>query len=453
VISGVLALVAPARSRAQSCTGSAIRVRYTADSLPEDASPPWTPELASSATASTSGGVLTLDGLATYHRVEEVGGLVPSFTLSALVRIAPGTMTIGAVAQDKEVLFDLTAVTDPQNRWQVLLSATPKGSGEVLSKDAASFHQVTLEAVRDGDVDLYVDGQSAGSVKWTDLQDVDPSAWPGSYLTSSDQALVLFGTQGAQSEWDEVDYTLCRAANVVIGVQTVVPSNPADQVLKGGMGETLDGLTSLTAHVDRVDVVERSDPQDPSTERVVTVSSSPQDVTLATTLDDASVRPLAGLVVPPGYVTQIRLVTSSAAIDLRGATYPVKIPSGAQSGIKIVPSNGPLVVPQSGPTGIVLELPIFDGLIRNRGQGFMLPPGGFDQSWTCICTIDQHTGECASIKDPGSCTPPPPKQLRCGSPERQTVGLTELKRDPAPATGRSVQFAGAASRADIQRVA
>ncbi len=120
---------------------------------------------------------------------------------------------------------------------------------------------------------------------------------------------------------------------LILGIQTRLPDDP-NPVLSGGMDETLDGFEALSATVVRVDVVHRSDPGDPATERVITIDSEERSFVLLEDLADTATRSLGFFEVPAGYVYQVRLVPSTVTIGLRGETHDVKIPSGMQSGLK-----------------------------------------------------------------------------------------------------------------------
>jgi hypothetical protein len=95
----------------------------------------------------------------------------------------------------------------------------------------------------------------------------------------------------------------------ILGARTVLPP-VEERVLSGGMRETLEGLEGLSATVVSVRVVHRTDPDDPSTERVLEVDSEGGTMQLVGTLEDGAPRTLGFLNVPEGYISQIRIQTS-----------------------------------------------------------------------------------------------------------------------------------------------
>ena len=369
-----------------------MNLTYTADAVPGQASPPW--QMLGQGTESASGGILTLGGTRQAYRVEDLGGLSHAFSMTARVRLVPGSsgaFAVGAVAQTKAAVFVLAAA--PGGMSVALLGDKQVTTIGTVPFDATTWHTVAVQVVRGVSARFIVDGDTdhAVVIDWNGLPGLDASPAYGHLVTTPDQMLVLFGSIGGyESQWDDVDASVCGPVDLAVSVQTEVPSQAGRRVLPGGMGETLSGMTSLTATVTRVDVVHRTVLDDPSTERVITVSASPADVTLATTPDDTSVRPLTGLEVPPGYVMQLRLIVRELRITLRGQTYPVAVPSGAESGLKVVPAGGYLRVPENGGAGIVIGLPLFGSLARNR-KGFRMRP----LMRACDCVFDPATETCS----------------------------------------------------------
>src|SRR5438309_1195714 len=69
------------------------------------------------------------------------------------------------------------------------------------------------------------------------------------------------------------------------------------------------------------------------------------------------------------------LLFEIASITLRGDTFPVTVPSGAESGLKVEPiDNVPFAVPSQDRVAARIVLDPFAQLIRNKGQGFKLKP-------------------------------------------------------------------------------
>jgi len=68
---------------------------------------------------------------------------------------------------------------------------------------------------------------------------------------------------------------------------------------------------------------------------------------------------------PAGHYTQLRIIIEEATVHMAGETYPLTIPSGAQSGLKLV---GGWYVPPDGETSITLDFDVNKSLIET-------PPG------------------------------------------------------------------------------
>ncbi|PJB41995.1 MAG: hypothetical protein CO108_12305, partial [Deltaproteobacteria bacterium CG_4_9_14_3_um_filter_63_12] len=148
------------------------------------------------------------------------------------------------------------------------------------------------------------------------------------------------------------------------------PLDPDLRRLAGGQGETLEGLQSLSVDVEEVRVVHRSDPDDPSTEQVITLPDTGGLVDLVEGDIDEAPRQILYLEVPEGFVMQVRIIVRSATItNSDGSTAEVSIPSGDTSGLKIVPAEGepPFEVVADGRSAVSVRLNLFKQLIRNQG--------------------------------------------------------------------------------------
>lgn len=126
---------------------------------------------------------------------------------------------------------------------------------------------------------------------------------------------------------------------------------------------------------------------------------------------------LAVTQVPPGTVTQLRLVLdpdANSMLDLDGASYPLDVPSGIESGIKIM---GPWSISPCGDTDVALE---FDGVESLRYH----PTGqtGDRERWILRPVIrtkgvQLQPGSCEQPGDGAACTgsdcPQPPGGANC----------------------------------------
>jgi hypothetical protein len=68
----------------------------------------------------------------------------------------------------------------------------------------------------------------------------------------------------------------------------------------------------------RVEPPTEPDPDDASTEQVITVDSTERSFTLVGNLEDEASRQLVWLTVPVGHVMQVRFIVASSGITLRG---------------------------------------------------------------------------------------------------------------------------------------
>lgn len=82
------------------------------------------------------------------------------------------------------------------------------------------------------------------------------------------------------------------------------------------------------------------------------------------------------LEVPHGFVHQLRFVSSVVTVGLvSGAEADAKLPSGAQTGIKIVPADGePFPLRANSRTFIESRFLLTEQLVRSRGQEFLFKP-------------------------------------------------------------------------------
>lgn len=137
-------------------------------------------------------------------------------------------------------------------------------------------------------------------------------------------------------------------------------------------GTELEGLISFTLRSNRVDVVIRDVADDPSTEQVVTILEGEREFEFTGVGEGVPVQ-LGRLSVPVGFVSQIRLITQDITMILDEELLTVKLPSGPQTGLKIVPDT--LIEIVEGEVAGVKA--IFDPSQQMHfapGQGWILQP-------------------------------------------------------------------------------
>src|SRR5262249_18718622 len=84
----------------------------------------------------------------------------------------------------------------------------------------------------------------------------------------------------------------------------------------------------------------------------------------------------AQLPVPAGCIMQIRMITDAMQISLNGNPQDVKVPSGSQTGIKIVPvdESKPFTVATNATTLVRVEYNPTTALVFNQPQGVIEKP-------------------------------------------------------------------------------
>jgi len=81
---------------------------------------------------------------------------------------------------------------------------------------------------------------------------------------------------------------------------------------------------------------------------------------------------LSNVSVEPGTYKELRLVLSgNSTIQVAGETYPIRVPSGEQSGLKL---KGPFDIPRGKLFSLMIELNIEKSVSWNNGQGYRLSP-------------------------------------------------------------------------------
>jgi hypothetical protein len=421
-VAGTLALPAPAGAFECPGTGQSLHaVDYTASSVPEeDAAAAWTAleEPAGSAFVEVVADGLYVDTITApstlmYYRIEQVGGLSDGFYVEVDTRLIGGDgFEFTAIGQDKVAAFriligppDATGV--PQGFVQ--LAGTTIGT----FLDPTAQRRYRVEAVRDGIVRFFVDDALIGTREWAELPDLVLDGFPDILLAASDEVLVMFSSTRVEAVWSSVRYGYCGPERAPpddnLELWLTPPSPPDGKLscaLRGGMGETLEDVTEIRARLDRIDVVHWDADQTSGEALLKTVWAGSEDVVLYTRLDDDSSRQLFGAVVPDGFVEQVRLVISHVELDLGGEPHDVRVPSGAESGIKVV-TRGPVAVTTEEAVRLDIALDPCTALGRSR-DGFWWDPV------TTIGTPRPPTGpgRCGPLGEP--CPPAGPRDPEHG---------------------------------------
>jgi len=81
---------------------------------------------------------------------------------------------------------------------------------------------------------------------------------------------------------------------------------------------------------------------------------------------------LSDVSVEPGTYKELRLVLKDdSTIKVDGEEYPIKIPSGSQSGLKL---KGPFVIPKGKLFRLIIDFVASESVHWNKGQGWLLKP-------------------------------------------------------------------------------
>jgi hypothetical protein len=437
VVLVAVALASGARGD-ELCPAGRIAVDYDASERPESHPTPWQlsyqtidPETA----IFVDDGILSVDargsGAAFFGREEPIGGLAPGYRFETRVRTvgqpdlvctdprfcfrvgAHGT----AVAQDRVLTFEVWVLEEPDQGLLVI-----HGSEELFDLgwvDTAELSTIEVVAERDGVVTLSFDGAVRGEILWEDLptlDQVEPHTAMAPLLAGASGTTVVaaFGNTQIRTEWAHVRYEIClpETENVAVWVQTDLPDEPDGRTLKGGAGETLEGLERIAGTVERIDVVHRR-ADDPDGEKVVTVLEGPEALTFYDAGDPEGLTRMTALHIPPGEVHQLRVVMSQMNIDLRGETHDVRLPSGGDTGLKVVLVGGPVHIPEDEAVALVIAFDPYASLGRNR-QGFWWDP----VTMTGDVRPPIGPGRCGPLGDP--CPPersPDPAPDPCVGPD------------------------------------
>lgn len=130
----------------------------------------------------------------------------------------------------------------------------------------------------------------------------------------------------------------------------------------------VDGLEAVYVTISRVDIV--FEPIEGGEAQVITIKEEPQTFELLS-LQNGVKAVLAIASLPEGIVSQIRLIITKASIIKDGEEFPVKVPSGVQTGIKL---NGKFLVTSSRNTDVVIDFDAKHSIIYTKGEGYILKP-------------------------------------------------------------------------------
>ncbi|MBI5481284.1 MAG: DUF4382 domain-containing protein [Deltaproteobacteria bacterium] len=112
--------------------------------------------------------------------------------------------------------------------------------------------------------------------------------------------------------------------------------------------------------------------------------------------------------VPAGFVKQVRLVVHDVVIRFEGAdqtgSFDVKVPSGEQTGVKIVPEDPaqPFRIVAGGVTNVAVLFDPEVHLHHNRGQGWMMKPVIPGREIPQPPRIDRHPTRVVVALEPGA---------------------------------------------------
>jgi hypothetical protein len=161
------------------------------------------------------------------------------------------------------------------------------------------------------------------------------------------------------------------------------------------VGTAFANLGPVEVNIIRTDVVHRSVCTDPNTETVLTVSNQPYTAILSPGSTNVQRRLTPQLPVPAGCVMQVRGIIGSMTAALSNKTEPVKLPSGTQTGLKIVPidETKPFTITANATTLVRVDYDPNQSLVFNKGQGFLEKPVlegvQLDSSFTLGVILDE----------------------------------------------------------------
>lgn len=227
---------------------------------------------------------------------------------------------------------DCMILTTTVGRWHV---QTPQAAGAVCNTPPG----MTAEAARIQSIDVCGDFHANQFYGATNLK------LSFGYTTPL-PGIANYATR-ISSQFDVGNQSSFRADVGCYSINWLTPpptTNPGDGLLFFGLvpvppssGSQFYGLESLSGHLDRIDAVIET----PTSTFVQTLATPNSDIEIGG-LSSANPVTVAIASTPPGVVTELRLVFGDDHLmaQIGAQTIPIKVPSGAASGLKIVPPSG-----------------------------------------------------------------------------------------------------------------
>ncbi len=136
--------------------------------------------------------------------------------------------------------------------------------------------------------------------------------------------------------------------------------------------KTVGDVVSMGLVVDKIQVVWQESLS--SEQKVITIRDRQTPVNFGG-LQEKKLKLFAVYQIPDGYISQIRYVTEGGFVAFTdGHTEKVFVPSGAQTGEKLVTIDGPIQIVSSQRTRIKIEFDPAESLVCNKGTGCHLKP-------------------------------------------------------------------------------
>lgn len=142
-------------------------------------------------------------------------------------------------------------------------------------------------------------------------------------------------------------------------------------------GSVIQGFQNIEMKIARIEIILKDGLGEGATGQKVLVSNDLQTLNLEPSDEPINVGQFE---VPVGFVEQIRLIVSDSispavSVSISGGVNSIKLPSGEETGLKIVPEDGvPFEITKDNATAIRATFDPQRQIHKNRGQGFMLKP-------------------------------------------------------------------------------